>query len=178
VKEEYVIALDYLPNGYASSFKKEPVVQAVGELYFSLLELVAKPGAKIAVRERVYVGPEKREKVQFIKGRLEFSRLTACARNELRQIVEEMVQKREPEFVNFFNNAQPITPRMHTLELIPGIGKKYMWDILNSREKKPYESFEDLQSRVSIPNPAKLIVKRVIEELSSDTKYRLFTRSS
>jgi putative nucleotide binding protein len=97
---------------------------------------------------------------------------------ELETAIERIVLDREKWFVNFFNNAQPITPRMHSLELIPGIGKKYMWDILNSREKKLYESFEDLQSRVSVPSPAKLVVKRVIEELSSDPKYRLFTRSS
>ena len=97
---------------------------------------------------------------------------------ELENAVEHIVLKREKWFVNFFNTAQPITPRMHMLELIPGIGKKYMWNILDEREKKPFESFEDLQRRINIPNPAKLITKRVIEELSEESKYRLFTRPS
>ncbi|MEM1989229.1 MAG: DUF655 domain-containing protein, partial [Candidatus Bathyarchaeia archaeon] len=79
--------------------------------------------------------------------------------------------------VNFFNTSKPVTPRMHSLELIPGIGKKYMWKIIEERGKKPFESFQDLQRRTGVPNPVKLIVKRIIEELSSsDCKYRLFTR--
>jgi len=66
---------------------------------------------------------------------------------------------------------------MHALELIPGIGKKYMWQIINERERKPFESFDDLQKRANIPNPAKLVAKRVLEELAGESKYRLFTRS-
>jgi putative nucleotide binding protein len=65
---------------------------------------------------------------------------------------------------------------MHALELVPGIGKKYMWQLINEREKKPFESFADLQKRTELPNPVKLITKRVMEELEGDSKYRLFTR--
>lgn len=63
------------------------------------------------------------------------------------------------------------------MELIPGIGKKYMWQIINERERKPFESFEDLKTRTEIPDPAKLIAKRIIEELAGESKYRLFTRA-
>jgi putative nucleotide binding protein len=75
--------------------------------------------------------------------------------------------------------AQAITPRMHSLELIPGIGKKYMWAILQAREQKPFGSFKEIQERTGIPGPIKLISKRIMEELLvTDPKYRLFTRSS
>ena len=84
---------------------------------------------------------------------------------------------REGWFVNFFNTAHAITPRMHALELIPGIGKKYMWQVIDERERKPFENFEDLQKRTEIPNPVKLITKRVLEELAGESKYRLFTRT-
>ena len=84
---------------------------------------------------------------------------------------------REKWFVNFFNTARAITPRMHALELVPGIGKKYMWQVINERQRKPFESFEDLQKRTELPNPVKLITKRVMEELEGDSKYRLFTRA-
>jgi putative nucleotide binding protein len=66
---------------------------------------------------------------------------------------------------------------MHSLELLPGIGKKYMWNILRAREQKPFTSFQDMMDRTEITDPAKLIIKRVIEELSEEPKYRLFTRS-
>jgi len=92
-------------------------------------------------------------------------------------VVSRIVLNRERWFVNFFNTAQAITPRMHALELIPGIGKKYMWQVIREREKKPFESFEDLQKRTQIPNPVKLLTKRILEELAGESKYRLFTRA-
>jgi putative nucleotide binding protein len=61
--------------------------------------------------------------------------------------------------------------------LIPGIGKKYMWQVINEREKRVFESFDDLQRRTELPNPVKLVTKRVLEELEGDSKYRLFTRA-
>jgi putative nucleotide binding protein len=96
---------------------------------------------------------------------------------ELATVIEKIVINREQWFVNFFNTAQAITPRMHALELIPGIGKKYMWQILDERERNPFKNFEDLQQRANIPSPAKLIAKRILEELSGESKYRVFTRA-
>ena len=84
--------------------------------------------------------------------------------------------KDEKRFLNFFNTAQAVTPRMHSLELIPGIGKKYTWTILDTREKRVFSSFQDVRERTQIPDPAKLIVKRILEELSQSSKYRLFVR--
>ena len=97
---------------------------------------------------------------------------------ELATAVEKIVFIHESKFIKYFNTAQAITPRMHSLELIPGIGKKYMWQILDEREKSVFKSFEDLQQRVNIPNPAKLVTKRILEELTGNSKYRLFTRST
>jgi putative nucleotide binding protein len=179
--EENAYILDFLlfgKPGTKGKFRAGAVVQVVGTRYFTLLEANVRAGVTLRPLDKVYVGKDSRHDITYILGRVGYDELTANARMDLETAIEKIVLDREKWFVNFFNNAQPITPRMHTLELIPGIGKKYMWDILNSREKKPYESFENLRSRVSIPSPAKLIVKRVIEELSSDTKYRLFTRSS
>ena len=134
-------------------------------------ELVFKPG------DRVYVGKDSREEVTYIIGRIGYEELTASAKAELPSVISKIVANREKWFVNFFNNARAITPRMHALELVPGIGKKYMWQVINDRERKPFESFEDLQKRTELPNPVKLITKRVMEELEGDSKYRLFTRA-
>ena len=92
-------------------------------------------------------------------------------------MISKIVANREQWFVNFFNTTRAITPRMHALELVPGIGKKYMWQVINERTRKPFESFADLQKRTELPNPVKLITKRVLEELETDSKYRLFTRA-
>ena len=177
-REENAIILDYLPNGYASSFKKEAVAQALGDQYFTLLELTPKQDVKLSLRDRVYIGKEKRDEIQYIKGRLEFSKLTATARNELQDIVNEKVTGNEKDYVDFFNRAGPITIRQHSLELLPGVGKKHMLDILDKREEKPFTSFKDLSERINLmPDPHRVIVDRIMDELKGNTKYHLFVKS-
>ncbi len=65
---------------------------------------------------------------------------------------------------------------MHSLELLPGVGKKLMWQILDERERKPFYSYNDLQERTALADPIKIIAKRIVEELAGDSKYKLFVR--
>ena len=179
--EEHAYVLDFLPHGRPGSkqsYRAGALVQVVGEEYFTLLEAIAKEGVILKSSQRVYVGKDARDEVTYIIGRIGYDELTTAARTELPTVVEKIVLNRENWFVNFFNTAQAITPRMHALELIPGIGKKYMWQIINDRERSPFKNFEDLQKRTNIPNPVKLIVKRILEELSEESKYRFFTRAT
>jgi len=180
--ETHAYVLDYLPQSIIGmkreSFRAESLIQLLGKSYFTLLEAIPKPGFTLSPNERVYVGKEKfRDKISHIIGRIEYDDLTSAARSELPIVVEEIVMKDEKRFLNFFNIARALTPRMHSLELIPGIGKKYTWIILDTREKKLFSSFQDVRERTRIPDPAKLIVKRILEELSQFSKYRLFVRS-
>ena len=178
--EEYAYVLDYLPHGRPGTdrrYRAGALVQVVGEEYFTLLEAIVKETVTVRSSDRVYVGKEARKKVTYIIGRIGYDELTSTAKMELLSVIEKMVLNRENWFVNFFNISQAITPRMHSLELLPGIGKKYMWQIINEREREIFKSFEDLQQRANIPNPAKLIAKRIVEELSRESKYRLFTRA-
>jgi putative nucleotide binding protein len=182
--EEYAYVLDFLPHGRPgvritgrAGYRAGALVQLVGEDFFTLLEALVKEGVTLKPHDRVYVGKEAREEITYIIGRIGYDELTAAAKAELPAVISRIVLNREKWFVNFFNTAQAITPRMHALELIPGIGKKYMWQVIREREKKPFESFEDLQRRTQIPNPVKLLTKRILEELAGESKYRLFTRS-
>ena len=178
--EEYAYILDYLPHGRPGArpgYRAGALVQVIGEDYFTLLEAVVKESVPLKSYDRVYVGKDSRDKITYIIGRIGYDELTTNAKMELTTVVEKIVLNREGWFVDFFNKAQAITPRMHAIELIPGIGKKYMWQILNEREKSPFKSFENLQQRANIPNPAKLITKRILEELVGESKYRLFTRA-
>jgi putative nucleotide binding protein len=182
--EEYAYVLDFLPHGRPgvrvsgrAGYRAGALVQLVGEEFFTLLEALIKEGANLKPHDRLYVGKEAREEVTYIIGRIGYEELTVAAKTELPSVISRIVLNREEWFIDFFNNARAVTPRMHALELIPGIGKKYMWQVINTREKKPFESFDDLQKRTEIPNPVKLITKRVMEELSGDSKYRLFTRA-
>ena len=178
-KEEYAIILDFLPHGYPLDkrplHKKTAIAQAIGKNYFVLLELVPKRGQFLKPHEEVYIGEGKRDKIHHILGRINISKLTETAKAELNYVIEELVKKNEKRFVDFFNTAQPINIRMHQLELLPGIGKRHMQEILEEREKKPFENFEDIKQRVKlIPDPEKLIVKRILQELEGKEKHYLF----
>ena len=178
--EEHAYVLDFLPHGRAGSrpgYRAGALVQVVGEGFFTLLEAIAKEGIVLKPYDKVHVGKARREKITYITGRISFEELTANAKMELLGVIEGMVLKGEQHFVEFFNKAQAMTPRMHAIELIPGIGKKYMWQIINERERKPFASFRDLQARANIPEPSRLIAKRIVEELDEQSKYRLFTRA-
>jgi len=178
--EEHAYVIDYLPHsrpGAQPRYRAGALVQVVGEEFFTLLEAIVKEGVVLKPQERVYVGKDSRDKITYIIGRIGYEELTSTAKMELPSAVEKIVLNREQWFINFFNTAQAITPRMHALELIPGIGKKYMWQIINERERNPFKSFDDLQQRANIPSPAKLVTKRILEELSGESKYRLFTRA-
>ena len=102
-------------------------------------------------------------------------RLTNSARKELPHVIKEVITKDEKRFIEFFNKAQPLTMRMHQLELLPGLGKKHMWEVINARKGKPFENFEDLKDRVKlIPDPKGMVIKRILAELEGKEKYKLF----
>jgi len=175
MKDEYIIVLDFLSRGHADSRRAEPIAQGIGKDYFTLLEVVLKPEVEVKPREILYVGEGKRERVKYIKGRIKYDNLTNFAKKELEEIIDEIIEKNEKRFVEFFNRAPPITTRMHSLELLPGIGKKHLWNIIGERKKKPFESFEDLKKRVEmLPDPKRMIRKRIIEELKETDRHRLF----
>jgi putative nucleotide binding protein len=182
--EEYAYVLDFLEHGRPgfrptgrAGYRAGALIQCVGEEFFTLLEALVKEGLPIKASDRVYVGKDARNEVTYIIGRIGYDELTAAAKSELAAAINKIVLNREKSFINFFNTARAITPRMHALELVPGIGKKYMWQVINEREKKPFASYVELQQRTELPNPVKLITKRVLEELEGESKYRLFTRA-
>jgi putative nucleotide binding protein len=180
--EEYAYVLDYLEHGRPGAPRtphtSSGVIQMVGESYFTLLEASPKKDAEYNPRDRIFVGKGDRALVCHIIGRITYSELTNSAKAELPGVVEIGVRANEPFFVNFFNTSQPVTPRMHSLELIPGIGKRLMFQILDLREKAPFTSFQDIEERVNLKDPPAQLAKRVLEELSQEEKYLLFTRPS
>jgi putative nucleotide binding protein len=179
IKEEYAIVLDFLPNGYPFDkrpmHQKTPIAQAIGKDHFILLELVPKKGQFLQPYEEVYMGEGKRNKIHHIVGKIPLSKLTETAKGELDYLIKEIVEKNEKRFINFFNKSLPINTRRHQLELLPGIGKKHMWEILEERKQKLFESFEDIKKRVKLmPDPEKAIIKRIMVELNNEDKYNLF----
>ena len=176
MKEEHAIILEYLPNGYPLSKKMLPVAQAIGENNLTLLELVPRKGEEISLGERVYIGEGKRDKIYYILGRLHREKLTETAKHQLEEFIKDIVKKREKEFVEFFNKSDAINKRMHQIELLPGLGKKHMQEILKQRKEKDIESFEDMKKRIqNLPDPEKAVEKRIFQELTNMERYNLFT---
>ena len=179
--EDYAYVLDFMPYGHPDDkrplHRREPLAQVVGDKYFTLLEVSLKKDANPLVMDRLYIGKGERDAVHKIKRRLRYDDLTPAARSELPFVLEHIVKQQEERFVEFFNKSESITTRLHQLELLPGIGKKTMWAILDERKKEPFKNFEDISKRVKgLQHPEKLIVNRIIEELKQPgIKYRLFT---
>lgn len=175
MKDEYGIVLDFLEHGRPGQ-SREPLAQLIGTKHFNLLEVVPRDDIRLKAGEKVYIGEGDREKVKYIKGKTTSADLTETAKSELDYVLEDLVEENEEKFVEFFNEASPLTPRQHALELLPSVGEKHMWQILDTREQEPFDSFDDIRERVELlPDPKKIVMKRLKKELSGEEKHYLFT---
>jgi len=177
--EDYAYVLDFLEYGYPDDTRplhqKKPVAQAFGEKQFVMMELTFKDNQVADLAEKLYIGKGKREKVEFVSKMLKYDQLTPTAKTELLHVIKEAVKAQEERFVEFLNNCGPITNRMHTLQLLPGIGKTSMWKVIEEREIKKFESFKDFEDRVrkNIVDP---LSKRIEEELKEPQKHYVFVK--
>lgn len=180
-REIYVRVIDFLPYGHPDDsrpvYQRKPLVQAVGEDQFVLIELSPKKDKIPEVYDRVYIGEGEREVIDHVTKRLRYEELTPTAKVELPYVLENIIKDNEKRFIKVFNNAKPITTRLHTLDLLPGIGKKLMWAIVEERKKGEFADFADLTKRVKgLHHPEKILAKRIEDEtIEENIKYRLFT---
>lgn len=175
--EDYAFVIEYLPSGHAAQLRREPVVQLIGESFFTLLEATVIPAANIVIGQKVYIGKDGRAEIERIKGRIKFPDLTNSAKESLPAILRKIIEEREKDFVAFINNSKPISIRVHVLDLLPGVGKKNMESILDERNKKLFDSFADIKQRVpTMPDPAGIFVHRIMGELEGNEKYYLFAK--
>jgi len=178
--EDYAYILDYLPQGRSDKrhFRREPIAYALGEEAFKLFELTPKENVPLTIGEKVYIGKsvEMRNAILHVKRRIRYDDLTNAAQNELPLVIHDIVMARETDFVRFYNESRAITTRFHMLELLPGLGKKSMWAIIEERKKELFKSFKDIEERVSsIHRPDKLLARRIESELAeAEQKYHLF----
>jgi len=172
-KEEYAIVIEYLPNGYPLEKKMMPIVQAVGTVNLTLLELVPRRGVSIVLGQKVYIGEGKREEIYYILGRLHREKLTEPAKEQLKELIKKIVK--EKKHIDFFNNSEAINKKVHQIELLPGFGKKHTQEILAKRKEKSFKSYEDMKNRIqNLPDPEKAIERRIFQELTTFERYNLF----
>lgn len=170
--EEYAYVLGPTRRGRSSVVrgKEGTIVTAVGENKLTLLELLGVPGSGFANGERLRIGRTGRTKVASVLGKVSYEMLSESAKNELQGVITTIVANNEQKFVSYLNNAGPITPRVHALELIPGIGKTYMNAMLDERERQRFESYADLQERVGLSDPVGHIAERIVSEMSGQSR--------
>lgn len=174
--EPSVYVLDYLEMGNPSDIhyehRNQPFVQCLGTKYFSLLEATPLIGVRVDVLEKVDLSyPSKLKRIVHIS----YSELTSVARANLPEAVKRVISESEKIFVEFFNIAEPINIRLHSLELLPEVGKKTMNTILDMRRQSRFTSFNDIKERVGI-DPLRALVERVVRELGGGEKYYLFVK--
>ena len=176
--EEYAYVLDFNARGKSATVRGRQgiIVTALGEDRLTILEILGATDSSFDVGERIYIGKEGRTKVQSVLGKLSYDKISQTAQTELPGVIDTIVTEKEKKFVDYLNNAQPLTPRIHALELIPGIGKTYMKTMLEERDKKKFDNFEDLQNRVGLKEPVKQISKRIMEEITGEARMNLFVK--
>ena len=176
--EEYAYVLDSKSRAKSTTVRGRVgvIVVAIGEERLTLLEILGVENATFDVGERIYIGKEGRTKVQSVLGKMNYEKISDSVKDEIPSVVESIVMNNEKKFVDYINNAQPLTPRIHALELIPGVGKTYLNVIINEREKGPFESFDDIEKRAGLKEPIKHLSQRIIEEISGEARMNLFVK--
>ncbi|MCL4381624.1 DUF655 domain-containing protein [Candidatus Marsarchaeota archaeon] len=176
-KEEHAYVLDFMLAGKSSSSRKEPLAQLIGERWFTLLEATTKPNVMLTLGEKVYIGGGERDKILLIKNRISYADLTQTAKNGMQNVITEIVTENEKRFVDTFNTAPSINIRQHSLELLPGIGKKHLNSILKERSQRKFESFQDITNRIALlQDPKKMVVERIMIELQGNERFYIFVK--
>jgi putative nucleotide binding protein len=176
--EEYAYVLDFNSRGKSSTVRGREgiIITAIGEDRLTILEILGIPNSTFEIGEKIYIGKEGRTTVLSVLGKMEYDKISSSAQSELESVVQKIVTNNESKFVEYLNNARPLTPRIHALELIPGIGKTYMKNMLEERDKKKFESYHDLQERVGFKEPIKHISERIIHEITGESRMNLFVK--
>jgi len=157
--------------------RHELVLQLLGEDFFTLLEAAVPEKFKPAIGSRIYVGRDAPRDIIRIIRRIDADSLSETSRANLEATVRLIVKEKEGRFTEFFNESNPVTPRLHALELIPGVGKKLLQKLLEERDVKPFKDLQEIKDRVGLQDPTDAVSKRILVELTSrDEKYRVFVR--
>ena len=165
------VVLDFLPHGRTDDdrpqYQKSPLAHALEASDFGLYELVLGEGERVTIGDEVTIDPRD-EAIERVR-RIAYDHLSRGARSELEHVVREKLDADENRLVEFYNEAGPITLRLHQLNLLPGIGDKLRDDIIDERKRGPFSSLADLEERISgLHRPMEIVVERVMEELRDD----------
>ena len=173
VATRHAIVIDMTPQ----TTSEQPLEGTVlSEADFRLYETTFIDGTDVSIGDRLVLAPtEEREEIDAFR-EVGFSDLSNTARNELEYAIEAIMDADPQRFLAVYNDAGPISLRLHQLNLLPGIGQKLRDAILDARKRGPFDSFEGVADRVDgLHRPREIIAERILEELEDESvKYRLF----
>jgi putative nucleotide binding protein len=179
--KRFGLIVDFFPSGRSiraqnrNQRSSKPVAHVL-DGYFSLLELTLPDGLHYNLNST------SGKSIKFHRGqiiqRLQFKDLSEAAQGQIPSAVEKIVYGKPRRFLDFFNKAESISPRLHQLRLLPGIGTARMWKILEARKIRLFTSVEDLKERTGLSDPLGMIIQRIIEEIKEQPNYPLFVRNS
>ncbi|MBY9006301.1 MAG: DUF655 domain-containing protein [Candidatus Lokiarchaeota archaeon] len=182
-KERDVVILDLLPHGHIRdekpSWARNPLAQVISFPDFVLYEVKYNRESEIKVQDKnTFEYFNEKRKLNEVLRKIDFKDLTNTSKALIQTIIENEIIETEELFINFFNNSTSITPRLHALKLIPGIGTKHMWELLNARERQKFMTYQDIADRTSLSSPVKQLTLRIIKELQREgIKYYLFSKT-
>jgi len=178
-REEFVRVLDFVRSGVPrKSWRREsmPYAQCIGEDFFALLEVAIVKGIDLGIGARIYVGEGPKKEASSVLGRIDYGSLSQTAKDNLPTVLEQMVLNNQDKYIGLVNSMGLLTPRLHAFELLSGIGRSTTRRIIEERERGPFASFDDFAKRTKVTNLAKVIVERIVDEISTEQRYRLFVR--
>jgi len=178
-----LVILDILLHGHPEedkpSWSKTPIAQVLTFPDFVLYEVKCNRDSEIKIQEKnTYEVFMVQNKLKEVLKKIDYKDLTNTSKALIQPILEKEILNYEVEFLNFFNNSTSITPRMHSLKLLPGIGQKHMWEIIEARNRQKFTTFQDITDRTSLSHPTKQLAQRIIKELQREgIKYYLFSKT-
>jgi putative nucleotide binding protein len=150
-------------------------IQGVGTDHFTLLEGTLHDDTTVAPGDRVALTDDEQRPHAAVTQRLTYETLSQDAQDRLEPTVASIITANEQRFIDWYNDAQPISLRRHQLDLLPGIGQSRRETILRQRESRPFDDFADLKDRIEqLRDPHAILAERVLTELQDDVKYTLF----
>ena len=156
--ENYALVL-----GQIKTKDNKNTANVVGTERFTLLHIELKDGVDVNPQDKILL-TKYGDEVEKINYRISYDNLSNSEKEELNRAIHRIILTDEKKYVNFFNRQSRDRMQLHFLD---GISRKAGTKIVSEREKKDFESFEDINKRVSfIDDSEELIFKRVFYELT------------
>lgn len=169
--ENYALIL-----GQTKTKDNKNTANVVGTERFTLLHIELKDGVEVNPQDKILL-TKFSEEVEKIEYRISYDNLSNSEKEELTKAIHRIILDDEDKYVHFFNRQSRDRMQLHFLD---GISRKAGTKIVAEREKKDFESFEDIDKRISfIDDSEELIFKRVFYELTelknkNEDQYYLF----